>query len=232
MAKSQIIKDLANSEINIFTALKRTKILLNDIGDEASSKWVEHEISGYPEDVEPPVYRKIHGELRGSYFEGSIATHIQYTNVPLPLGNMKSETRELLLTATISQGLDALKEMLLKLEKDRPLVKQIPADYYPMIAMANNNLGMMISSAYVELNMPDIYNIIPTVVNKLLNILIYLEKQFGNLDQLDIDTGSKKEEELKNILENIYIIIYNDKSIKIGNDNSIENSDIASSLLK
>ena len=54
---------------------------------------------------------------------------------------------------------------------------------------------MIITSASVELNMPQILNIFSKVESILLDILYYLEKQFGNLDELDIDTESKNEEE-------------------------------------
>lgn len=49
---------------------------------------------------------------------------------------------------------------------------------------------MVIQSAEIQLNMPQILNIFPKVENKLRDILRYLEKQFGNLDELDIDVDS------------------------------------------
>lgn len=56
----------------------------------------------------------------------------------------------------------------------------------------------------------------------------YLEKQFGNLDELDIDVDNKSEQELKEIVNHIYVLIYNDQSVTIGNDNEFNNSNIAS----
>lgn len=58
--------------------------------------------------------------------------------------------------------------------------------------------------------MPQILNIFPKVENKLLDILRYLEKQFENLDELDIDVDNKSEQELKEIVNHIYVLIYND----------------------
>jgi hypothetical protein len=60
--------------------------------------------------------------------------------------------------------------------------------------------------------------------------LRYLEKQFGNLDELDIDVDNKSEQELKEIVNHIYVLIYNDQSVTIGNDNEFNNSNIASSI--
>ena len=92
------------------------------------------------------------------------------------------------------------------------------------------DMGMVIQSAEIQLNMPQILNIFPKVENKLLDILRYLENQFGNLDELDIDVNNKSEQELKEIVNHIYVLIYNDQSVTIGNDNEFNNSNIASSI--
>lgn len=232
MAKSQIIKDLANGKADTQTALKRTKVLLQDLENDDLLDWVNYEIEGYPDDVEIPDYRVIGGPLYGTYFKGSLANHIIYNHVPLPLGNLPDEIKEDILTIKIRQGIEALKGVIAKSEKNdnSRLIKQIPAEYYPYIAQANNDLGMIITTASVELNMPKVLNIFPKVESKLLDILSYLEKQFGNLDDLDIDIQSKSEKELNNIINHIHVLIYNDKSVTLGDNNKIKNSNIASSI--
>jgi len=229
MAKSQIIKDLANGNTDTQTALKRTKVLLQDLENDDLLAWVNYEIEGYPNNVEIPDYRVIEGQLYGSYFKGSMVNHMKYNHVPLPLGNMSDETKEAILTVKITQGIEALKGIIEESErKNGGLMKPIPAEYYPYIAQANNDLGMIIVTASVELNMPKVLNIFPKVESKLLDILLYLEKQFGNLDDLDIDIKSKNEDELNNIINHIHVLIYNDKSVTLGNDNKIKDSNIAS----
>lgn len=232
MAKSQIIKDLANSMINTQTALKRTKVLLQGLNNDDLLQWINYEIGGYPDDVEVPEYRVVGGQLYGSFFKGSIASNIKYNHVPLPLGNLPDEIKEDILTIKIRQSVEALKGIITESQKNEytGLIKPIPAEYYPMIAKANNDLGMIIATASVELNMPKVLNIFPTVENKLLDILSYLEKQFGNLDDLDIDSETKSTDELKNITNHIYIMIYNDSSVKLGNNNKIKDSNVASSI--
>ena len=91
---------------------------------------------------------------------------------------------------------------------------------------------MIIQSVEIRLSMPQILNIFPKVENKLLDILMYLEKQFGNLDELDIDVDSKSKQEIKEITNHIYVMIYNDQSITIGDKNKIKNSNIISKIFK
>ena len=224
MAKSKIIKELANGSIDTQTALKRTKVLLQELDNDDVLRWINCEIEGYSSGSEVPEYRKISGQLYGS--KGSMAAHMTYTHVPLPLGKMPDETKQAILVTDVTQGIEALKRMVSESEQSeaKTLAKGIPADFYPYIATCNNDSYMIITSASVELNMPQILNIFSKVESILLDILYYLEKQFGNLDELDIDTESKNEEELNQV------IIYNDHSVSIGDNNKIKDSTISSAI--
>lgn len=55
----------------------------------------------------------------------------------------------------------------------------------------------------------------------------YLEKQFGVLDELDIDVGAKTEAEQNEILEHISTLIYNDNRITIGDNCKIKDTTIS-----
>ena len=114
MAKSKIIKDLANSSVNTITALKRAKVLVSALNNAEISKWLDYEISGYPEDATIPSYRKVHGSLIVSYFKGSMARHMTWTNVSLPLGNMPDEIKEMLLRVEFQEGVESLKTLAAK----------------------------------------------------------------------------------------------------------------------
>ena len=98
MARSAIIKDLANSAVDTMTALKRAKVLFAELENDYLLKWVSYEITGYPVDANLPDYRKVRGRLVGSYFKGSMASHMKWTNVSLPLGTMPDKIQEALLT--------------------------------------------------------------------------------------------------------------------------------------
>ena len=227
MAKSQIIKDLANGTADTQTALKRTKVLLQGFNKNELLQWINWEIEGYPNVDVVPEYRKIRGQLYGNYFKGSMASHMKYSNVSLPLGGFTPEEKDKILTAIIVQGIEALKHMVQS--GDGTIVKPLPADFYPALAIANKDPYMIISSANVVLNTPQVLNIFSRVENRLLDILCYLENQFGNLDELDIDIESKSPEELESITAQIYVIINNDNSIKIGDNNEMKDVKVETS---
>ena len=82
-----------------------------------------------------------------------------------------------------------------------------------------------ITDAYVDIDLGMVSDIISKVKTKILETLLFLEKEFGNLDGLDIDISTKTEEELKSIIQHIQVNLY-DNSIAIGNNNKIKNSNI------
>ncbi len=112
MAKSQIIKDFANNTVDLQTALKRVKVLLQEFDDEKLLEWVNYEIEGYPSDDKVPEYRRILGQPFCSYIKGSMANHLKYTNVPLSLGNMPEEHKKEFYYMYIKQGIETLKILL------------------------------------------------------------------------------------------------------------------------
>ena len=228
MARSKIIQDLANSTVDTMTALKRAKVLLSELGDAELLNWVNCEITGYPNGVTLPNYRIKYGNLFGSYFKGSMASHMKWTNVSLPLGKMPDDIKDSILSIQFREGVDALKQ--LSESSEGRLVKTIPADFFPIIAAYNEDMYMNITSAQVLVGIQCIQSVFSTIENRLLDVLILLEKEFGNLDTLDLDMSSKTSEELQDITKKIIVIVYNDNHVDIGDNNKITKSDIASSI--
>ena len=109
-------------------------------------------------------------------------------------------------------------------------MKTIPAECFHMIAKYNSDPFMNIISARVIVGVQCIADILATIENRLLDALLLLEKEFGNLDDLDIDVSQKTTDELQEIIRNLYVIIYNNQSVNIGDNNKIKDSQIASTI--
>ena len=89
---------------------------------------------------------------------------------------------------------------------------------------------MNIAEANVNIDKMQVMNIIPIVEKKLMDILLLLENEFGNLDELDIDVTSKTEDEINEIHNKLYYIVYNNNRVTVGDNNKIKDSTIASSI--
>lgn len=230
MKRSQIIKDLASSQCDLYTSLKRTKVLLQLIADEKILDWVNSELKGYSDEDTLPEYRLLKGDFFGSYTIGTFGRALKYSNVSIPLGKMPIDERNDFLSAGIRQGISTLEQML-KNDKVN-FSKPIPADLYRKIeSQYINNPFFYIVSGNVIIDKMDVINIIPKVENKLLDILLLLENEFGNLDELDIDLGSKSKDEIEKIYQNLYVIVYNNKSVNVGDNNKLKDVEIASTIL-
>lgn len=229
MSKSQIIKDIANSTIDIMTSLKRAKILISALNNNKIIEWINYEISGYPKNSTLPDYRIIKGELIGSYFKGSMASHIKCNNVSIPLGTMPKDLTDKLLSVYLYEGVNSLKYLIdMDNESEALLGKSIPADCFKWFNHYNNDPYLIITSARSIISSHQVLNVLSVIESKLLDALMLLENEFGNLDELDIDTSSKSEKEIKQITDKIEVIFYNDQRVIIGDNNKIKDSEIAS----
>lgn len=225
MAKSRIIKELANGEVSLYTALKRVKVLLQEFDNEELLRWVNCELVGYPTEAELPSYRIMQGQLRGTYFKGSLANNITYKDVPLPLGNLSNEQRDFLLRLPFYDGIEGLVKLVETAESGE-INSSVQAEWYPLIAVANKDRYMNIVTARVVGPVQMVHNILSVVENRLLDILCYLEKQFGCLDELDIDVEAKGEEEKNEIIQHIHFLVYTDNRVSIGDNNRMKSVDI------
>lgn len=221
-----IIKDIANGTIDTTTALKRAKILFAALDNAELLNWVNYEISGYPVDANLPDYRIERGALKGTYFKGSIASHIKWNDVSIPLGKMPEDVIDEFLSVPFYDGVSALKQLVENSDNGQ-LARPIPADLFPFIAKYNNDPYMNIVTARVVVSTHCVTNMFSVIENRLLDALLLLEKEFGILDDLDIDTTVKSPEEIQTIARQIYVIVYNDQSVHIGDGNRIKDTDIS-----
>lgn len=221
MAKSQIIKDLANGTVDLHTSLKRAKVIFQEIGNGELIHWVDNEIKGYRVIEEIPDYRKMRGSLVGCYFS---PVGMKCQNVAIPLDNVEEDVINGILVNCVKQSIFALQHAIAENHSfERPLDDE-------ECKHLSKKTGCYIYEASVKTDNSAIVDILPRVESILMELLCYIEKEFGNLDDLDIDVDSKSEEELNGITKQIYLMIYNDQSISVGNNNKINDTTIASTL--
>lgn len=129
------------------------------------------------------------------------------------------ELAKKILTSNILQSVSSLESIV---KEKTSTHKPIPSTVYSQLeALCGINATSI--SAHVEFDYTVIQDIISKIDGKILDTLFMLEKEFENLDDLDIAT--KEEEEIQNIVQHIKVILYDD-SISIGDNNKIKNSDI------
>lgn len=219
MANSKIIKELANGTIDLNTSLKRAKVIFQKIGSTELNQWIKNEIEGYKKLEDIPLYRRVKGCLKGCYIEGGL----NCKNLLIPLDNVEEEIIEGLTYNSAGQSIYALQEAI---KTGQSFVRRLETYECKWLSAKT---GRIIYEAEVETDTSQVMNIIPVVENLLLETFLLLEKEFGVLDDLDIDWDSKTEDEQQVIVEKI-IIIFQDNSVSVGDGNKIKNSTVASNI--
>lgn len=214
MAKSKILKELANNQVSIEVALSRLLIIATDIGNTELFEWANNELNGYEKFDSLPEYRKINAPfIRYSGINGSF----KITNQPMPLTWFTQKTRDSLNPVGIFESIATI-ESILNEKEIQPRVRDLTflaGEIYDTMGVSCFKISQIIDVSYYR-------EILNKIRGKLLNIFIELDHAFGNLDDLDVD--SSDEGKVEQINQKIIALI--DKSIKIGDGNQIEKSKI------
>lgn len=88
MAKSKIIKELANNQISMEVALQRLMIIASDLENEDLSAWAEAELHGYSRSDTLPKYRNIQSI---HFVYSGINGSFKVTNCPFTFTNVLEE---------------------------------------------------------------------------------------------------------------------------------------------
>lgn len=216
MPKSKIIKELANSTIDTATTLKRLKILLFEFDKPELNEWVNSELNGYKNTNSLPDYRVFQGQVYASFLVG----YMQYTNIALPLMELSDDERNYIRRCPFVQGISAI----CSFAENESLKIVIPPELYPTLTGGTNIDSIIEAHVSVPPTAPQ--EIITAIETKILEILCLLEKEFGILDDLDLDFSSKSSKEIEAVSTKIINIINVDKSISIGDSNKIAKADI------
>lgn len=213
MAKSKIIKEIANKEISLEVAFNRLLIIASDVGNQELIDWATNELNGYPSEVQIPLYRK---SGLGQIIYSGINGNFQVKSVPLPTGALDNDILEKLKNNSFSQDISSI-EVFASDDNNNWVGK----DLTNLAPIVYHNTEIQCVNIYMKYTKETFIKILSAIRTKLLKVFIELDKEFGCLDDLDIDIKGK---ELQNINNKINIIINEDNSVTIGDDNKLKNN--------
>lgn len=221
MSRSNIIKDFVSKKADLDTTLKRLKVILYSIDNEEVVEWVDKELNGYNDLETLPDYRIFECEVYGDYLSGTVYNHIKATNHLIPLSGLDNEMRNAIKRINIFNDVETIQKAI---DSHESMGKPLPPEICSLISGTCN---LAITRATVKIDETRLMSIIKTVEKKTLDILLRLEKEFGNLDELDVNLDSYGNEKLQNFNQSLITIAF-DNSTKIGNDNKIKSSNFQS----
>lgn len=219
MARSELLKDLVTGQKKLENILLRLKVILSDLDNEVITNWIQGELQGYDAKGDIPAYRIIKGLPMGTFI---VNYSIKYTNSQVPLEALIPQERiDQLITMHINDSINTLQEAIDK-GNDGNYKRVVPTALCHAISTEELQIGGM--SIRCPSNI--ISKIVANVKSKLVDVIMELEKQYENLDELDIksqvdEDTSKKEQVILNIEQIIF-----DESIKLGDKNKLSKAGI------
>ncbi|MYL65993.1 hypothetical protein GLW07_21885 [Bacillus hwajinpoensis] len=218
MARSQLLKDLVGGKESIENILLRVKVILTDFDNATIMNWIDGELEGYKDKKNLPPYRIFKGNIVGTYI---VNYTTKYNEQPVPLDFLlPREKIEKLETIEVKDGIQTIQNIL-QGENRESYGAVIPTAYCHSISKDEFQIaGMRVKTSSTKLD-----GIVSQVKSKLVKIIMELEKEFENLDDLDIRSQVEENSSVKQVIYNIENIIY-DGSIKVGDKNKLDRSGI------
>lgn len=213
--RSKIIVEIANGSKKLTDALFELKILLSDLGNTEIVTWIDSELSGYSDD-NVPTYREFDGILFGNTLQ---AGRLIRRNMAIPVKREHSDCTHVKLRDNIT-AIESFENR----EDKSDLSISVNAILANAVANYNPEAYCEISNAWIKIPLSKYTDILNAVKSRVLDILLILEKKYGNLDGYTINFG--KEEERAEVSQIVINIIHNDNSISMGDNNKISKSKV------
>lgn len=200
MTKSQLIKDIATNKITIEEGLQRTTVIIYDLGNKDLLSWIQNELNGYSTDSKLPYYRKNISCV--TYYSG-FNGRTQVKHLPLPSNYIDKEFRDILMTHDSRDNIKVLERIVNGNETVGVQLTNLAGHIY-------KNTGVICANIVKELNILELEQILSIIKNKLLLMLLELEKEFGVLDTLDIEVVDIESDSNKMLNKQLDDIIFSD----------------------
>lgn len=208
MVKSQLIKDITTNQISLEEGLQRLLIITDSLENKPLKKWILNELKGYTDVDDLPDYRKNIGCI--TKYSG-LNGQFQMKNQPMPSSFVPNEFKDLLTVAHATESIKVIERIIENNEA-------VGSDLTDLAAIVYKKTGVRCYKINKEYSLISYEGIRSNIKNMLITILLDLEKNFGVLDSMDIDTHiitKEKSEELNRQFNNIF---YDGKSEVISND--------------
>lgn len=196
MAKSNIIKELANDEVSLEVAIRRLMIISHDLKNEKLYSWCINELKGYKNENAVPEYRVIKKE---NILYSGISGNFQVTGQPLPLSCFPQENRDLITNHKFDESIGTIISYA-KTEKG-----SVAIDLTRYAGYIYKQSGIQCVSIRNVFDRFDFQQILDSIKTMLLEIFLRLEESLGTLDDLDLEGKNVDHNLNTDILRIIYV---------------------------
>ena len=205
MSKSKIIQDLTSGVCSLPVALKRLYVILSDLDDDELQSWVRKELNGYSNQDKIPAYREVRCIPTGTYEVVGYGKIFTYSNKPLPMIDFDEELKKELTYNNLSMSIEAINQALARYKDGTSIGIPIPMGIWHLFQKGTN---ITVTGASSIIDESEVQRVLSNIESKVLDLLLYLEKKFGNLDDLDISADDYNKSYLQNVVKSCKQIVF------------------------
>ncbi len=188
---SDIINELIDTDKTIGSPMLKTKVLAVRIQNQELLNWVNNELKGYDLSQDLPQYRIYKCHVTGTFTNGSM----KYTEVPIATKGLPQGILRNLDFMRFEQSITTLERHLDK-NTSGSLDQKLPAELNSTIEENIREMGnpfYHLVSARKTLSISAVNEIVSVVRNKLLDFVLKLDEEFGNITEInDLKSKSKQ----------------------------------------
>jgi AbiTii len=181
MLIDDIIQLLSNEQGSLTEALLKTKLLLHQVQRKDLVSWVNHELTGYPEAADLPDYRILESRVKGDLMAPGWMANDQ----AIPIMHLEKDYREKLEKSEMRESLALVQELATKPQSS--IRQPFPPEANRKLG-SNLGNGWKIQSAWCEISVLSVQNILIQVRSRLLDFVLELKDSLG---------GATSESEIK-----------------------------------
>lgn len=181
--KSSIIRDVVDDAVPLDMSLTRLFVLAKDLGNDEMCSWIDGELNGYKSRDDVPDYRKT--QSRNLRYSG-INANFQVKNAALSPSFLGKEL--LSVVETVVETSDIVSVMKLASSPNGGIldVSVLASHVY------DNTNGLVKCTSIHQMVPPQFFSeICANVKTRVLNALLTLEQEFGNLDSYGIPVSKR-----------------------------------------
>lgn len=206
----ELVTLLSDEKSSLQGALLKTKVLLHQIGQKELVEWVNKELNGYADNDELAEYRIIHTKVVGTV----VNIAYRYQNFDLPTMHLEDKWRRWFTLARLDQSLGSLQRLL---EGDgQSITFPIPIELTSLFTKALAR-GNRVESAVCVANISQIDNIFTQVRSRLLDFVLQLKEELGDLPEEEVKPGAPGTANAANLFHSA--VFGDGATIVVGNNN-------------
>ncbi|MGK8282853.1 hypothetical protein ACRS2A_21470 [Enterobacter hormaechei] len=210
----EIVQMLSSGDEGTTNALLKTKVLLFSIGKKELAAWVNHELHGYPPEVDLPSYRTVPARLLVNANNGVRS----YKGIQVPLAHLDDDEYEEIHRSRVRISISQIEQLVLNAGEQSKLTQSIPIEFAYSKYCKDLEDGYEITSCYKDISIHYFTSILTQVRSRLLDFVLELSDQVSAIPGKNSMEDKLKKIDSSNVFHQA---IFGDNTvINLGDNNS------------